>query len=626
MKKDNFCYYSFKNYLIDYYGAPYYRIPIDLALSCPHKKSKIDGCIFCAEDGARAVHLSKYLDLEQQVEDGIKFAENRYNANGNYIAYFQSYTNTNSDAKTLKKLYERVLNSAKFKIVIISTRPDCLSNDIISLLSELNSKYDLWVELGVQSANDKTLQTINRGHTFSETKNAATKLNSIGIKTVAHIIVGLPNETHKDYCNTINEINKLPFTGVKIHHLLLLKNSPLAKSYNKESISKQTGEIFIPKVGTINLMDEYEYAGILIDLIRRIPKDRPLLRINADAVEKNIIGPKWNITKGNFLELVKSTMQENNFYQGDLFQLKDNSKKGKENYEIQITNYKKENKSEILSPLTSLKIKTNDNSFTFYSPQYKENFHSIAGAASETEHKFIIPSKLEEKLKTTSSLKLLDIGFGLGYNAIEAVKTSIKCGTKLSVTSLEMDSNTLTMGLSIYKNDSLDYEIISALKQYGRWHDKKNTINLIIGDARKSILNCTTHFNIIFLDAFSPQKNPELWTYDFIKQLFIKMTKDAVLVTYSSAFPLRGALLKCGFAVGETEAFGRKKGGTIASKNNNVNIGRTISEKDLNIITKSTAGVPYRDPYLNWTAKQIFKYKDKLSRRLKLRGIPKWYK
>jgi uncharacterized protein len=655
-------YYSFKSYLIENYGAPYYRVPIDLALSCPHKKSKIDGCIFCAEDGARAVHLSKHLNLKQQVADGIKYVENRYNANGNYIAYFQSYTNTNSDVNTLKKLYDEVLNAAKFKIVIISTRPDCLSNDIVTLLSVLSNKYNLWVELGVQSANDKTLEKINRGHSFSETENAVVKLNSIGVKTVAHVIVGLPDETHEDYCNTIDEINKLPFSAVKIHNLLLLKNSPLAKLYNKSNIPKQTGEILIPEIGTINLMNEYEYAGTVIDLIRRIPENRPLLRINADALEKNIIGPRWNLSKGQFLELVKSTMLENNYSQGDLVQRIDKSEKRKvkNNYELGISNYKKEkdynNELKVgmavpsrpgenfvfdknkdhdkdkelkfqLNPLTSLKIKTDDNSFTFYSPKYKENYHSIAGAASEAEYKFVIPVKLEEKLAASCHLKLLDIGFGLGYNAITAVKASIKLKTKLSITSLEMDYNTLNMGLSLYQEDSLEHEIISSLLKYSKWNDSNNSINLIVGDARKKIdKNRFDYYDIIFLDAFSPQKNPELWTYDFINILYNLLTLNGVLVTYSSAFPVRGAMLRCGFTVGETEAFGRKKGGTIASKYNNSNVGKAISEKEINIITKSTAGAPYRDPALNWTAKQIFKHKDKLTKRLKSKGIPKWYK
>ena len=700
-KKSNYCYYSFKDYLIENYGVPFYRVPIDLALSCPHKTGKSNGCIFCAEDGARAVHLSKHLNLELQVINGIKYVENRYKANGNYIAYFQSYTNTNADVDKLKKLYYEVLNRAEFKIVIISTRPDCLSDTVISLLNDLNKKYDVWIELGVQTANNKTLKTINRGHDFAAVQTAVSKLHSIGIKTVAHVIVGLPDEIHEDCCNTINEINKLPFTAVKIHNLLLLKNSPLARIYNKNNISMRTGDILIPEVGTIKLMNEYDYAGTLIDLIRRIPNNRPLLRITADAPSKNVIGPKWTLSKGQFLELIKSTMRDNHFFQGDLFEGKG------DNYELGIANYEQEKDKEkvetqyfapnleqdnlgqgsrlsieqgatqqlYLNPLLSLKVKTEDNSFTFYSPKYKENYHSVAGAASETENKFIIPSKLEEKLishskravpalcketmEPLSHLRLLDIGFGLGYNAVSAIKTSIKLKTKLSITSLEMDTNTLNMGLSLYDTNSLEYEIISSLQKYSTWSDDNNSIDLIIGDARKTIDKCRlaylqknsrlnddsnsidliigdarktidkcrlAYFDIIFLDAFSAQRNPELWTYDFMKLLYKSLNDDGVLVTYSAAFPVRGAMFRCGFCIGTTKPFGRRKGGTIAYKNINAAVDAPILEKEQNIVLKSTVGVPYRDPCLNWTAKQIFNYKDKLSKRLRSKGIPKWYK
>ena len=607
----NSVYYTFKDYLVEKYGAPYYRVPIDLALSCPHRNKNNDGCIFCAEDGARAVHLSKYLDLHKQVLKSIEYAEKRYNAEGRYIAYFQSYTNTNSDVATLRKLYNEVLNSAKFKIVIISTRPDCLSDDIISFLDELNQKYDVWVELGVQSANDKTLDKINRGHNFAAVKDATTRLHQAGIKTVAHIIIGLPDEVHKDYVYTITELNKLPFTAYKIHHLILLKNSPLARHYNKANISQQSGSIEVPDIGTIKLLNEFEYAGYLIDLIRRIPKNRPLLRLTADAMENNIIGPHWNLSKGQFLELVKNTMLEKSYSQGDLL--------GK----IQKST---NNISDINSPLSPLKVKTNDNSFTFYSPKYRENYHSIAGAASEAEHKFIAPSKLKERLNNTPEHHLLDVGFGLGYNALAALKTAIENNAKLYITTLEMDINTLQMGITLHPKGSLEYSVISALLKNNYWTDGHRSIKLIPGDARKAVLTLKDKiFDTIFLDAFSPQKNPELWTYDFIKCLSEELKESGILVTYSSAFPVRGALLKTGMYVGETKAFGRKKGGTIASKQQN-NITNPLSEKEMNIMLKSTAGTPYRDHHLSLSSKKIFSYRDNLTRKLRQKGIPKWWK
>ncbi|MCF7791133.1 MAG: TIGR01212 family radical SAM protein [Victivallales bacterium] len=635
MSKPHIPYYSFKEYLLDYYNASFYRVPIDLSLSCPHKTTKSDGCIFCAEDGARAVHLSKHLNLRQQVKDGINYIEKRYSAKGNYIAYIQSYTGTNSDVDTLRKLYYEVLKHADFKILIISTRPDCLPEDVLDLLSELNNIYELWIELGVQSANDTTLQKINRGHDFKAVRDSSIKLNSRGIKTVAHIILGLPDETYKNYRCTVQQINDLPFYAYKIHNLLILKKSPLARLYSKANISKKNGDIFIPEIGTVKLMNEFEYAGIIIDLIRRIPENRPLLRLTADADEKNIIGPKWQLSKGQFIELVKNTMIDNGFRQGDLVrnigkagdydQNKEKEKSlGRDNDRACCKMGETENC--ISTPLAYLRIKTDDDSYTFYNPVYKENYHSLAGAVSEAEYKFIIPSKLKERLLRTDKVKVMDIGFGLGYNALSTLKTSISYGTNLSITSFESDINTLNMALNLYSLNTIEHIILSTLSEKYLWENGKNKLRLIIGDAREKIADYPENdYDIIFLDAFSPRKNPELWTYDFIRILSSKIKQNGILVTYSSAYPVRGAMLRCGFYVGTTKPFGRRKGGTTASKQKS-NIEFQLPVKEYNIIKKSTAGTPFRDPELKLPGKKILSDRDKLVRKLRLKGIPKWYR
>jgi len=213
--------YFFKDYLIDVYGKPLYRIPIDFALGCPHRINGEGGCFFCAENGSRAIHLQRNLDIHKQIDAGIKYVENRYSADGNYIAYFQAYTNTYAELSQLKKLYSTVLDYKKFKMLMISTRSDCLSDDVIDYLSDLNQTIDLWIEIGVQSSNDNTLKQINRGHNFDSVINAVNNLNRRGIKSVAHIILGLPGESEYDYFKTINDINALPFNAVKIHNLFV---------------------------------------------------------------------------------------------------------------------------------------------------------------------------------------------------------------------------------------------------------------------------------------------------------------------------------------------------------------------------------------------------------------------
>jgi len=228
-------------------------------------------------------------------------------------------------------------------------------------------------------------------------------------------------------------------------------------------------------------------------------------------------------------------------------------------------------------------------------------------------------------LNSEQTIHILDIGFGLGYNAIAAIKCAVECRKSLKVTSLELSATPLTLSKGLFYDNSLEFKVIDSLLKTGLWVSGNIEISLIIDDARNSIKKLKDRFNMVFMDGFSPSKNPELWTYDFIRHISSLMTSNGVIVTYSAAFPLRGALIRAGFNVGITEPFGRRKGGTIASKNPD-NIILPISDKDKNIILKSTAGTSYRDPYLNWTAKKILKFRDQLVKRLKILGIPKWYK
>lgn len=201
--------YFFKDYLIEKFGHPLYRIPINLGLGCPHKTKDSSGCIFCAEDGARAMHLQRNLKINEQIEEGIKYVHRRYDPSAaEYMAYLQAYTNTYTDIEKLKELYEKILISANFRLLIVATRPDCLPKEVLKYFYELNKRVELWVELGIQTANDITLKTINRGHDFKTAEQSIKALNELGIKTATHIIIGLPGETLNDYVDTIKKSNR----------------------------------------------------------------------------------------------------------------------------------------------------------------------------------------------------------------------------------------------------------------------------------------------------------------------------------------------------------------------------------------------------------------------------------
>ena len=474
--------YFFKDYLVENFGVPLYRIPIDLPFGCPHRNEKGNGgCIFCDATGARARHLKEKTNIADQIAKGIEYTERRYNANGQYIAYFQSYTNTNAPVKILRKYYEEALSCAKFKMAIVSTRPDCLSEDVLEYLKELNTEYNLWVELGVQTTNDKTLQTINRGHTFEATQKAVLKLSALNIKTAAHIIIGLPGESITDFSNTISTLAALPFSGIKIHNLLILKNTQLAKLYAKN-----------PKI--CRILNEYEYAKILIDILRRIPAHWPVMRLNADADPKNIIAPKWSISKGQFIQTVQNAMKENGYNQGDSLNKDISNDTGKN------------------SIAAFLKIKTDDNSYTFYNPVFKQNFHTISGARSEAQKKFIEPAEIEKKIAEKPAIKILDVGFGLGYNAIAAINLNLhpKLKTKhhrIKITSLELNDVPLTLALDLYKKNSTEYKIINDLINSQKWTDNLNEIEIIFGDARnKYKIHKKNHLILFLWTVFRPIK------------------------------------------------------------------------------------------------------------------------
>ncbi len=592
----------FKDYLIDRFGHPLYRIPIDLALSCPHKEKESSGCIYCAEDGARAVHLQRSLDISTQLEKGINFVNSRYSdAKNNYIAYLQTYTNTFGDIGKLRSLYEKVLCSAPFKMLMLSTRPDCLNDDILQYLAELNRRIETWVEIGVQTANDTTLSLINRKHNFQSVIEAAAKLNAIGVKTSAHIMLGLPNETTKDYVNTVQQVCKLGFTGIKIHNLLILKNSELGNLFTTKA-KASNDSIEIEGLGIIPKINEYEYIDLLINLIRIIPSDKVIMRLIADAPINNILFPKWSMPKPKILETLLSIMEEKNYSQGDSV--------GKPTTDDSINSY--------------LKIKTEDSSYTFYNPLFKENYHSFSGASSEAYYKFAVPSNFKERLVSKQTLNILDVGFGLGYNAFSALSEINKLSGYANITSLELNDSSLKLALTIFDTSTINYEILNSLQTKHLWTDGNNCVKLFLGDARKSIHNIQTKFDVIYLDAFSTLKNTELWTYDFVRKLASLLVHNGVIITYSSSYAVRGALVRNKMFVGITTPFGRKNGGTIASFDKKI-IESPLPEKDMNIILKSTAGTPYRDPALSSNTKKILALHTKTIKKLRSKGIPKWF-
>lgn len=567
---------------------PLQRISIDLALGCPNRSGGGwgEGCIFCSEDGARARHLSRTgLDLDSQIRRGKEYVARRYGSDVGYIAYFQSFTSTYAPVDKLRELYEYVLAAADFKALIISTRPDALPCDVLDYLRELSQRYELFVELGIQSAHDRTLKEINRGHDFESVKKACDELHKRNIKIAGHFILGLPGESFYDWVETAKKAAQLPLSAVKMHQLMVLKNTALARRYGENH-------------SYVSPLNEYEYAAGLKAFLQQLPEKTLLMRLMADADDNMLEAPRWWMKKGQFLSFFKDY-----FYNDD---------------------------AQAQTPF--IVTRTDDGTPTLYHPGYRQHFHSLAGAGSEAEKKFVEPARLtvllEKSVLPQKTLHLLDVGFGLGGNAFAAMLCAEKIPEcNLEITSLENDPRTLRAAMMLYAADSPLRQLLEDLLKNHTAVYKNTRINLLLDDGRNAVKSLNNeYFDLVWLDAFSCDVNPELWTYQFFRECFRIMNNGSMLLTYSSSPAVRGGLFKAGFDVRETASFGRKRGGTAALKGSLECNLQELAEKEKHIIFDSTAGTPYSDCSLNKTAAEILQHRKDLVEKLRKRGVPKWYK
>ncbi len=297
-------YYTYKQYLIDTYGHRVYRVPIDLGWGCPNRDDDgAGGCTFCPGDGARGMQITGKIDIDAQVKAGVDFARERYGVEY-FMAYIQAYTGTHAGLGEQEVQYRRVLASYPFESFSIGTRPDCLPESTLDLLSEFKQEVDVIVELGVQTIHDATLDRIRRDHHWAESRAAIDALTSRGIRIIAHVILGLPGETPEHYAQTADALAQLPLDGVKIHNLHIIHDTALAKEY---------------RVAPFPLMDEDDYAEELIGFIQHLPPHMAILRINTDTPAEDLIAPHWRLKKGSFIHMVEQRMQTTNRRQGDLF-------------------------------------------------------------------------------------------------------------------------------------------------------------------------------------------------------------------------------------------------------------------------------------------------------------------
>ncbi len=299
-----FLYNDFGSWIKKHFPFKVQKISIDAGFSCPNRDGTIarGGCTYCDNRTFNPSYCHKRDSVTEQLEAGKRFFSTKYPAM-KYLAYFQAYTNTYSPTSKLRAMYEEALAVKDVVGLVIGTRPDCVSNDLLDYLQELNKETFILVEYGIESANNKTLEYINRGHTFECSIDALERTHSRGIATGGHIILGLPGEDKNESIRQAKLISALPMDILKIHQMQIIKGTLLARQYNETPF---------------HLYSVDEYIELIAEYIQHLRQDLVLERFVSQSPAEFLIGPKWGLKNYEFTNKLVNYLKQNGIYQGML--------------------------------------------------------------------------------------------------------------------------------------------------------------------------------------------------------------------------------------------------------------------------------------------------------------------
>ena len=299
-----FLYNDFGSWMKKHFPFKVQKISIDAGFSCPNRDGTIarGGCTYCDNRTFNPSYCHKRDSVAEQLEAGKRFFSTKY-PEMKYLAYFQAYTNTYSPTSKLRAMYEEALAVKDVVGLVIGTRPDCVSNDLLDYLQELNKETFILVEYGIESANNKTLEYINRGHTFECSIDALERTHSRGIATGAHIILGLPGEDKNESIRQAKLISALPMDILKIHQMQIIKGTVLARQYNETPF---------------HLYSVDEYIELIAEYIQHLRQDLVLERFVSQSPAEFLIGPKWGLKNYEFTNKLVNYLKQNGIYQGML--------------------------------------------------------------------------------------------------------------------------------------------------------------------------------------------------------------------------------------------------------------------------------------------------------------------
>ncbi|MBO4807512.1 MAG: TIGR01212 family radical SAM protein [Lachnospiraceae bacterium] len=283
------------DYLRKKFGCKVYKLALNGGFTCPNRDGTLDtrGCIFCSAGGSGEFAESPNLSVTEQIEEGKKRVEKKIK-DGKYIAYFQAYTNTYGPVEKLRKLFTEAINHPDIVALSIGTRPDCLPEDVLNLLGELNQIKPVWVELGLQTIHKKSADYIRRGYELPVYDRAVKELRKRNIEVITHVIIGLPGETPKDMEDTVRYVCSSGATGIKLQLLHILRNTDLATEYES---------------GKIAVLSEDEYIELLKRLTDIIPDNVVIHRLTGDGDKKILIAPMWSANKRHVINRINKEIK-----------------------------------------------------------------------------------------------------------------------------------------------------------------------------------------------------------------------------------------------------------------------------------------------------------------------------
>lgn len=302
-------YYSLDNYLKETYGKKIYKLSLNGGMTCPNRDGKIDtrGCIFCSRGGSGDFSTSPMLPIRSQIEEAKKLVMHKLPkeistssttiTNGQYIAYFQAFTNTYGDIGNLRTIFMEAITNPDIAILSIATRPDCLGDDVLTLLNELNQIKPVWIELGLQTSKEETATFIRRGYPMPVFLDGINKLAKLNLTIIVHVILGLPGEDKKDMLNTITFLSDLPINGIKLQLLHVLKDTDLS-------------ELNFP------VLSMEEYINIIIEILEILPQNIVIHRITGDGPKELLIAPLWSGNKKIVLNRINQELKLRDSWQG----------------------------------------------------------------------------------------------------------------------------------------------------------------------------------------------------------------------------------------------------------------------------------------------------------------------